>query len=880
MDHPKGATVHGSLEDWYGRGRAVAGRGVRAATTSASGLAAAARDVRPRTWAIIGVSVIALMLIAWQRCGVSGCPSVDTLAAFQPEGAPVLLDSDGEPFAVLMPVQRELIPLESLPEHVGQAFIAVEDQRFYEHGGIDIRRVGGSAVAVARAGSYVQGSSTITMQLARNAFPDRLPATKTMGRKVVEARVARAIEKRFTKDEILELYLNHIYFGAGVYGIAAASRHYFGRPASQLSLSQAALLAALPKAPTHYEPRRNPEAARTRRDLVLSLMAQQGRITDAEAAAAKKNGLGTTATPPAARREASVAPWFTDAVRRQLEADLGDGLYSGGLRVHTTLDRRVQAAAEQALERQLTTVERGTYGRFAGARYVAGAASPEGGPTYLQGAIVVLDAADGRVLALVGGRDFRQSGFNRAVDARRQVGSTFKPFVFAAALDRGYAPSQHVADTPLRLELAGGEVWEPKNLTGGFEGEVTLRDALVRSKNVPAVRLAGTVGERDVARLARRAGVRSAIPELPSMALGTAEMSPLELTAAYTMFPGGGMAVEPRLVTHVEDGDGRTVWASKPRRSRVTDPGTAFLINDMLAEAVDRGTGTSVRSAGFRGTAAGKTGTTDGGTDAWFVGYTPDLVAGIWIGFDRPAAIAGEATAGRIAAPAWGHLMQQVQRHRPSSAEWQVPDRVVSLSIDPATGLVLADGCRPSRGEPQQEYFVRGTEPARVCPDGAERGRGPGVLARLVARSRNAWHQTRGWVLAQLGRDEPEADRVARERLLGTQRLPRATEIREPELDTARYRLVPGVPIGVPVDVTRQADTLTVPPDTLPADTLPPPNVPPPTTPPNVPPPNVPPPTTPPPTTPPTTPPPTTPPPTTPPPTTPPDTLPPPMPQR
>jgi membrane peptidoglycan carboxypeptidase len=325
------------------------------------------------------------------------------------------------------------------------------------------------------------------------------------------------------------------------------------------------------------------------------------------------------------------------------------------------------------------------------------------------------------------------------------------------------------------------------------------------------------------------------------MALGTAELSPLELTAAYTAFPGGGAAVAPRLVQRVEDESGRTVWESKARHSRVTDAGTAFLINDMLAEAVERGTATAVRRAGFRGTAAGKTGTTDGGTDAWFVGYTPELVAGIWIGFDRPASIVDDATAGRIAAPAWGRLMQQIYRHRPASTAWQAPDRVVSLAIDPATGLVLADGCRPRQGAPLQEYFVRGTEPARICPDGADRDRGPGLLARIGARSRNIWHQARVWVAARLGRDESDGSRLERERLLGTQRLPRASEIREPELDTTRYRPVPGIPLGVPVEIsetgpltpdslptdtlrvpadTLRGDTLRLPSDTLPADTL------------------------------------------------------------
>jgi 1A family penicillin-binding protein len=792
-------------------------RGLRRVESHAQRGMAAVRRVPRRAWALGAAGVFGLAVVGWERCGVRGCPSVDTLVAYQPEGAPVLLDRHGEPFAVLMPVRRDVVPLESLPGHVREAFVAVEDQRFYEHGGIDFRRVGGAALAVVRAGGYVEGSSTITMQLARNAFPERLPATKTMGRKVVEARVARGIEKRFTKDEILELYLNHIYFGAGVYGIAAASRHYFGRPASELSLSQAALLAALPKAPTHYEPRRNPNAARERRDLVLSLMAQQGRITDEQAARAKRAGLGTTRRPQQVRSEPDIAPWLVDVVRRTLEDELGDGLYSGSLRIHTTLDRGAQRAAEQALRRQLAEIEAGAHGRYLGsARYSAHAEAADE-TAYLQGAVVVLDAHSGDVRALVGGRDWRHSGFNRAVDARRPVGSAFKPFVFAAALNRGYAPSQRVADSELRIELTGGEVWEPRNLTGGFEGEVTVRDALVRSKNVPAVRLAGAVGEREVARVARRAGVRSEIPLLPSMALGTAALTPFELTAAYTAFANGGMAAAPRVVTRVEDGSGRVVWKREPARTRAMSAGTAFLVTDMLAEAVDRGTATAVRRAGFRGAAAGKTGTTDGAADAWFVGYTPHVVAGIWIGFDRPAPITADGTAGRLVAPAWGRLVQQIDD---GSGDWEVPARVVQLPVDPATGLVLADGCRPKRGSAVEEYFVRGTEPARICPDGTERGRGPGLVSRLASFGRHAWFGTRGWVLARLGRDEAddEAD-AASERMLGTPRLPRAAEIREPEIDTLRYRLAPGVPLGVPVDIHAEPAEVPAPAETPPPDT-------------------------------------------------------------
>jgi penicillin-binding protein 1A len=779
-------------------------------------------------WSLL---IVPFALIGWERCGVRGCPSVERLAAYQPGGAPVLLDRSGEPFATLVPVEREIMALDSLPAHVRDAFIAVEDRRFYEHGGIDARRVVGALLADVRAGAFVQGSSTITMQVARNVFPDRLPGSqKTLRRKLLEVRVAREIEDRFEKDEILELYLNHIYFGAGVYGIAAASRHYFGHAAPRLTLPQAALLAALPRAPNYYDPRRNPDAARSRRSLVLSLMEEQDRITADEAVAARAAGLGITATTPRRRDESVFAPYFVEAVRRVVEDRLGDALYSAPLLIHTTLDRTAQRAAETQLERQLVAIERGTYGRFNGPRY-ASAADPPEAPAYVQGAVIVMQVEDGDVLALVGGRDFRHSRFDRALRARRQVGSAFKPFVFAAALADGYAPSQHVADTPLRLELAGGEIWEPRNLTGGFEGEITLRDALVRSKNVPAVRLAGSVGLRRVARVARRSGIDSDIPALPSMALGTAAMSPFELTAAYAAFANGGHAVQPRLVSRIEDPAGKTVWEPRVRKRRALSGGVAFLVTDMLRDAVDHGTGRAVRRAGFAGPAAGKTGTTDGGRDAWFVGYTPDLVAGIWIGFDRPRPIADDAVASRIASPAWGRLMQQIYRERPLPPDWEPPARLVQRSIDPASGLVLADGCRPRTGRAVDEYFLPGTEPARTCPVGDDRAGGPGVLARAGAFARHLWHVAESWVLARLGRDDEDEPSLAeRERMLGSPRLPRRAEIRQPEIDSTRYPRLLGrpwvPPIEAPDSIIIVPDTIVPPrlPDTLPPvrDTVPP----------------------------------------------------------
>ncbi|HSK76317.1 MAG TPA: PBP1A family penicillin-binding protein [Thermoanaerobaculia bacterium] len=683
----------------------------------------------------LGYGAFLLFAFSWSRCFFDGCPNVDTLAAFQPGGAPVLLDRNGEVFADLTPVARKVVPLFSLPSHVAQAFLAVEDKRFYEHRGIDWRRVGGAVVANLRAGGFDQGFSTITMQLARNVFPNRIPgAEQTTRRKLLEVRVAREIEEKYSKDEILELYLNHIYFGNRARGIEAAAHQYFGHSAEKLTLEEAAVLAALPKAPSHYDPRRHPEKALERRNLVISLMEDQGRLPWIQANAARKAPLRLAPAPRQARVESGLAPYFVEQVRRELEETFGAALYTQPLRVVTTLDSRIQRAAEEELLRQLKLVESGTLGRYQAPLYSALASPPEDGTRYLQGAAVMLDTKNGDVLAWVGGRNYAHSQFDRVSQARRQPGSAWKPFVYAAALEQGFVLSQPLADTRLRMRLPGGKVWEPQNFTGRYEGRVTLRDALVRSKNVPTVRLASAIGLGQVADVAREAGIEEPVTELPSMALGTVTVSPLELTAAYTAFANLGEAVAPRLVLRVEDERGRILWESRPDRRPALEPSVAYLITDVLAEALERGTGTQVREAGVAAPAAGKTGTTNDGADVWFVGYTPELVAGVWIGFDQPKTILGGATGGGLAAPVWGRIVQRVYQDRKRPEPWKAPQGVVSRRVDPQTGLLLKDGCAPRGGRPaREELFVEGIEPAAYCPGKGAIPRDGFPAARMIA---------------------------------------------------------------------------------------------------------------------------------------------------
>ena len=669
--------------------------------------------------------VLALTGLFWGRCGLDGCPNVDRLRAYQPGKASRLLDRHGRVFADLRPVEGATVPLRLIPRHVRDAFLAVEDQRFYAHDGVDWRRVAGAALANLRRGGIEQGFSTVTMQLARNVFPDRIPAReRTLPRKLLEVRVAYEIEDRFDKDEILELYLSHIYFGNGARGVEAAARHYFGTSASRLTLSQAALLAALIRGPSRYDPRRFPDRARERRDLVLMLMEQQGRVPAATATAARTMPLGVVRRRAPATTDAGLAPYFAEEVRRQLEDRLGERLYDETLTVTTTLDAGLQRAAEAEMERQLRAVETGALGTFRGARYSASVPPPAGadsGTPYLQGAVVSLEVGTGDVLAWMGGRDFHQSRFDRVKSSRRQAGSAFKPFVYAAALRHGHYLSERLSDEPIQVRLGGNRVWEPQNFDEEYDGEVTMRDALARSKNIPTVRLASAVGLAEVAKAAREAGIRSDIDETPAMPLGTVAVSPLELATAYAAFAGLGEVAPPRFLLRIAAEDGTEIWsAPAPRIERVMDDGTAFLITSVLQEAIERGTGTAVRASGYDATAAGKTGTTNDATDTWFVGYTPRLVAAVWMGFDEPRPIMGLATGGRLAAPVWGRMMVRAPESLTTRAAWATPSSVVQAWIDPQSGRPLTDGCRPYNGDALSELFLRTAVPEAICPDQGE----------------------------------------------------------------------------------------------------------------------------------------------------------------
>ncbi|HSL70531.1 MAG TPA: PBP1A family penicillin-binding protein [Longimicrobiales bacterium] len=668
---------------------------------------------RPAARIGLGIAAIlaVLLLVMAYRCGLRGCPDVDALKGYAPDQASVILDHRGAEVGKLYVTRRVIVRLDSLPEHVPNAFIAMEDKRFWKHNGVDWLRVVGAAWQNVKELGVAEGSSTITMQLARNAFPDHLPANqRRFWRKIGEARVAHTIEHKFSKREILELYLNQIYFGNGAYGIEAAAQEYFAKPASKLTLSEAAVLAALPRAPSRLNPRTNRELALEGRRIVLTRMAEQGLITAEEADQAGKARLRVRR---GQLKSQEVAPYFVAAIRRQLEEQLGDAIYTEGYTIHTTLDVGLQRLAEEELRRQMHAIESGAYGRYRHTTYAVAVRDTtfqaEGTP-YLQAAVVFMDARTGDVRALIGGRDYLDSQYNRAVSAERQPGSAFKPFVYAAAVAAGYPPSYRLVDEPIRMVLDRRRTWEPKNYDGSYAGVVTMRQALTQSRNVATVRLAMDVGVDQVVAMAQQTGLQGTIPNVPSVVLGAAEVTPLHLTSAYATFATLGTHPEPRLVTRVVDRDGRIIWSQEPFASTVLDPAVAFIVTDMLKDVVDYGTGTAVRAVGFSGPAAGKTGTTNDAADVWFVGYTPRLVGTIWLGFDDRKTVVRGATGGELAAPIWGRIMRRLNER---TSDWLTPSGVELRVID-EFGYAYGQNC-PMVGPTREEYFLTGTAPLESC---------------------------------------------------------------------------------------------------------------------------------------------------------------------
>jgi penicillin-binding protein 1A len=610
--------------------------------------------------------------------------------------ATTILDASNQHAFTIFREQRVEVPLSRVSKRLVNAILAIEDQRFYDHSGIDVVRVAGAALNNVLEGRLAQGGSTLTQQLARQSF---LTPDKTVRRKITEIFVAARLERQFTKDEILGMYLNKVYFGDGLYGVEAASLGYFGKHASDVSVAEAALLAGLVKAPSTYAPTVSVDRARARRNVVLQAM-RDGKMIDGptyDAAVREPVMLDD-----ALRRGEAYGQYFKEEVRRFLVQRFGwERVYQGGLKVYTTVNLDMQRAAEAEVTRALAEIE-----KRQGAKATTGADS-------LQAALVAMDPHTGEVRAMVGGRDFEQSSFNRATQAKRQPGSAFKPFVYAAALEQGFSPATLIEnlDAPI-MTLQGAWVPEDEHLDSP---SITMRMALRTSSNRAAVQMLDQVGIPITVQYAERMGVGS-VPSVPSLALGSGEVTLLSMTSAFSTFANDGLVPTPVLVRRVEARDGEVIYLNEQVQQRAITEATAFQMSEMLADVVNSGTAWPARREGFMLPAAGKTGTTNDYHDAWFIGYTPHLTAGVWVGYDQPRTIIGRGYAAELAVPLWARFMKEATRS--DKADWFTrPRNVTTARICRLSGKLATDACHDDeKSLAYYENFVAGTEPTETCP--------------------------------------------------------------------------------------------------------------------------------------------------------------------
>jgi len=560
-------------------------------------------------------------------------PDIRTISEYQPSQATEILDRNGNVIERIYTENRTVIPLSQMPAYLPQAFVAAEDGRFFEHPGLDFWSVFRAAINNVRSGRRAQGGSTITQQVARSLL---LTPEKTYLRKFKEAILAWRIDTLLSKDEILFIYLNQIYLGSGAYGVEAASQVYFGKRARDLSLGEAAILAGLPQAPSRYSPFRNMEAALNRQRYVLNRMAADGYVAESAAQISYSNPV-ELADKPSQKR--AVNGYFIQLVKKQAEKIIGQSLNRAGVKIRTTLDSRQQKLAAAALKTGLNS-------SFPGNKTV-------------QGAVISLDACNGRVRALVGGRDFNTSAFDRSTQGRRSAGSLFKPLLYAAAFEKGFTSNSILIDSPLSIRGHDGKQWKPKNFSGKYFGETTLRVALVNSRNIIAIKLLQQVGIKRVQKLAEAFGIRPPITSDLSLALGATGVSLLEITAAYSPFVCEGEYYSPTLISAVDSNAGKKIFRAAPIGKQVLNPAVATDIKRLLGEVVRNGTGRRA-GGGPGGISGGKTGTTNDNRDAWFVGFSGKTLGGVWFGYDNNKSLGKGKSGGVIAAPVWREFMSGV----------------------------------------------------------------------------------------------------------------------------------------------------------------------------------------------------------------------------
>ena len=613
-------------------------------------------------------------------------PQIRALETFSPSAVTRIYSADKALLSEIYLEKRHPVSLERIPRHLTDALIATEDRKFYSHSGVDLKAILRAIIKDILAGEFVEGASTITQQLAKTLF---LTPRKNIIRKVKEALLAFQLERRYTKNEILELYLNQVYFGSGAYGVESAARIFFNKSVNALSLAECALVAGMPKSPSRYSPLVNPNLAIKRRNIVLKQMVATDIITDS----AFRKALAEPLKLSAEKTDADQAPYFVDFIKKELEGIVGPAqLYKGGLTVFTTLKNLLQLEAEKAVASGLDAVKKRM--RSSGMNEV----EP-------QAALISLEITNGGILALVGGRDYSTSTYNRAISAERQPGSAFKPIVYAYAVEQGFPQNKMILDAPVVFRGAQkGLDWAPENFAGTFKGEMTLRKALAISQNIPAVRLIEILGPEPVIRFGQRLGITSSLAPNLSLALGSSEITLIELTSAYAVFANKGQWVKPFGILEIVAQNGQVLWQAKPQKKVVMSRQNAAILTDMLTGVIKEGTGR--KASVLKRSLAGKTGTTDQYNDALFVGFSPSIAAGVWVGVDRDSSLGDLETGARAALPIWMDYMKKAMAESPYEY-FDIPDGVIRVTIDAVTGKAAQAGAQNA----VSALFKKGTEP-------------------------------------------------------------------------------------------------------------------------------------------------------------------------
>ena len=625
--------------------------------------------------AMIFITVVVVFGILVYFYFTHDLPSIETLRNYRPATVTKFFSEDGEVIGEYFVEKREVVSLDRVPDHLVQAFVAGEDARFFQHKGLDYMAILRALLRNIFSGEIIQGGSTITQQVVKSLL---LSPEKSFARKIREAILAFKIEKYLSKEEILFLYLNQIYLGHGAYGVAAAAENYFGKSIEELNLAESALLAGLPQAPTKYSPFNHPEQAKKRQTYILNRMVEEEFISNRELGEAFQKPLKIKARQNSFMDK---APYFVEYLRRYIEEKYGkETLHKKGLQVHTTIDLDVQRMAQEAVEIGLKEIEKRQ-------KYPSEDVSPTP-----EGALVCFDLETGYIKAMVGGRDFKKSQFNRATQARRQTGSAFKPIVYASALDKGYTPASVIVDSPNIYEW-GDNRWKPKNFGEKFSGPITLRNALTHSVNIVTVKIAQDIGLDYIIGYARKLGISSPLQNDLSMALGSSGISLFDLTKAYAVFANQGNRFKPIFIKKILDRDGNLLEENQPLfypkespdGERILTPQTAYLMTHLLEGVVQHGTGWKAKA--LRRPVAAKTGTTDQFLDAWFIGYTPEFITGVWVGFDDETSLGENETGSRAASPIWVTFMSKVLKDKPLQ-DFPIPEGIEFVKIDPRTGLI------------------------------------------------------------------------------------------------------------------------------------------------------------------------------------------------